>query len=95
MQLARYDNRADPNAFSDGQWGWETAFTQLGIQIQEAPIGVLDPLFRPEEVFLTNSVRGLVPVREWGEARFQAPGPVARRLWEDARTWLESGGETP
>jgi opacity protein-like surface antigen len=33
LQLARYDNRADPNAFSDGQWGWETAFTQLGIQV--------------------------------------------------------------
>jgi len=33
LQLARYDNRADPNAFSNGQWGWHTAFTQLGVQL--------------------------------------------------------------
>jgi hypothetical protein len=33
LQLARYDNRADPNAFSAGQWGWRTAFTQFGVQL--------------------------------------------------------------
>ncbi|HEX5046350.1 MAG TPA: hypothetical protein VFX89_04455, partial [Gammaproteobacteria bacterium] len=33
LQLARYDNRADPNAFDDGYWGWHTAFTQLGVQL--------------------------------------------------------------
>ncbi len=67
----------------------------LDIPARESAIGILDPLFRPDEVFLTNSVRGLVPVRQWGEARFPAPGPVAERLWEDARAWLESGGEAP
>jgi len=67
----------------------------LGIPTRESTIGILDPLFRPDEVFLTNSVRGVLPVRQWGEARFPAPGPVAQRLWEDARTWLEAGGESP
>jgi hypothetical protein len=32
VQLAHYDNRADPTAFRDGQWGWGTAFTHLGVQ---------------------------------------------------------------
>jgi branched-chain amino acid aminotransferase/4-amino-4-deoxychorismate lyase len=49
-------------------------------------------MFRPEEVFLTNSVRGIVPVRQWGDARFPAPGPLTRRLWDAIRSWLESGG---
>jgi hypothetical protein len=31
--LARYDNRADPNAFADGQWAWHTSFNQLGVQL--------------------------------------------------------------
>jgi hypothetical protein len=33
VQLARYDNRADPYAFSDGQWGWGTHFNHLAVQV--------------------------------------------------------------
>src|SRR5262249_50082207 len=33
IQFARYDNRADPYAFSDGQWGWGTDFDHLAVQI--------------------------------------------------------------
>jgi hypothetical protein len=33
VQLARYDNRADPFAFSGGQWGWGTDFTHLAVQV--------------------------------------------------------------
>ncbi len=32
MQVARYDNRADPYSFANGQWGWGTAFTHVGVQ---------------------------------------------------------------
>ena len=32
VQLARYDNRADPYAYSGGQWAWGTSFNHLGIQ---------------------------------------------------------------
>jgi hypothetical protein len=32
VQLARYDNRADPYAFAGGQWAWHTRFTSAGIQ---------------------------------------------------------------
>ncbi len=33
LQLAYYDNGADPEAFSDGQWAWGTTFTQLALQV--------------------------------------------------------------
>jgi hypothetical protein len=33
VQLAAYDNRADPDSFRDGQWGWNTRFGHLAAQI--------------------------------------------------------------
>ncbi|MBN1240804.1 MAG: hypothetical protein JXB36_20040 [Gammaproteobacteria bacterium] len=33
VQLSRYDNRADPYAFSGGQWGWHTRFNHLSAQL--------------------------------------------------------------
>ena len=33
VQLARYDNRADPHSFSNGQWGWGTDFNHLAVQV--------------------------------------------------------------
>jgi hypothetical protein len=39
LQLASYDNRADPWSFRDGQWGWRTKFGQLAAQI-DLPGGV-------------------------------------------------------
>jgi hypothetical protein len=33
VQLAHYDNRADPSSFSDGQWGWGTSFTHAAVQV--------------------------------------------------------------
>ena len=32
-QIAYYDNRADPHAFADGQWGWHTDFVQWSGQM--------------------------------------------------------------
>jgi hypothetical protein len=34
LQLAVYDNRADPESFRDGQWGWKTRFTHLAAQLE-------------------------------------------------------------
>ncbi len=64
----------------------------LGLDVRETPLNVLDRLLRPEEVFLSSSVRGILAVQRWGEARYPAPGPVAQRLWNDILPWLESGG---
>jgi hypothetical protein len=33
VQLARYDNRADPFSFRDGQWGWATDFDHVAVQV--------------------------------------------------------------
>ena len=33
VQLARYDNRADPTLADDGQYAWKTYFDQLAVQI--------------------------------------------------------------
>ncbi len=42
VQLARYDNRADPYSFSDGQWGWGTDFNHLAVQVSlPAEIGLV------------------------------------------------------
>jgi len=67
---------------------------RLGLDVRETPLSLFDRLFQPEEIFLSNSVRGIMAVGTWGEARFPAPGPVTRRLWEDILPWLESGGTT-
>jgi branched-subunit amino acid aminotransferase/4-amino-4-deoxychorismate lyase len=67
---------------------------RLGLDVQETPLGLFDGLFQPEEVFLCNSVRGIMPVRAWGEARYPAPGPATRRLWDEIKRLLNAGGET-
>jgi branched-subunit amino acid aminotransferase/4-amino-4-deoxychorismate lyase len=67
---------------------------RIGLEIRETILGLLDRLFLPEEVFLSNSVRGIMPVGSWGEARFPVPGPITRLLWDEILPWLESGGAT-
>jgi len=48
-----------------------------------------------DEIFLTNSVRGIVPVARVTFGRdLEAPGPATVRLWRDLRTWLERGGDS-
>lgn len=66
----------------------------LGIEVREVNLSET-ALRRADEVFLTNSVRGIIPVRSWLERQYPAPGPLTRRLWDDARAWLESGGAIP
>ncbi|WP_165219815.1 aminotransferase class IV [Aquisphaera insulae] len=65
----------------------------MGLDAREAPLGLFDPTFRPDEVFLTNSVRGLVPVGAWGEARYPTPGPTTDRLRQAVLKRLEAGGD--
>jgi branched-chain amino acid aminotransferase len=48
-----------------------------------------------EEVFLTNSVRGIIPVGRACDFDYPAPGSWTRRLWEDVRAWLDSGRVRP
>jgi branched-subunit amino acid aminotransferase/4-amino-4-deoxychorismate lyase len=66
----------------------------LGIDVEETALNLFDQRLQPEEVFLTNAVRGVVPVGSWGDARFPAPGPVTARIQDDLNAWLGSGGTT-
>ena len=52
VQLARYDNRADPYSFSDGHWGWGTDFNHLAVQVGlPADLGLVDAMDgRPHRV---------------------------------------------
>jgi branched-subunit amino acid aminotransferase/4-amino-4-deoxychorismate lyase len=50
---------------------------------------------RADEVFLTNSVRGIIAVSRFHRRDFVHPPVVTLRLWRDIRTWLESGGNAP
>lgn len=41
-RLGRYDNRADPEAFNDGQWGWNTRFLSFSTQVAlPADVGLI------------------------------------------------------
>lgn len=47
-----------------------------------------------DEVFLTNSARGIIPVRRAVDGDFPAPGPVTMTLWAAIEPWLRGGGDT-
>jgi len=64
----------------------------LGIVVEEASLGLADAKGRPEEVFLTNAVRGIIPVGRWGERVLPPPGEVTRRLRDNLADWLEPEG---
>lgn len=65
----------------------------LRIRAIQVPI-TDDILGRASEAFLTNSVRGIIPIRLiGGQALPECPGPLATRLWDDILPWLESGGD--
>jgi branched-chain amino acid aminotransferase len=61
---------------------------------------VLEPLPRhciatADEAFLTNSVRGMLPIATLMDRELPSPGPMTKRLWDEILPWLQSGGSTP
>ena len=63
----------------------------LGLEVVEESLPV-ERIETADEVFLTNSVRGIVPVERLMEFGFPAPGRVTQELWKGIREWLETGG---
>jgi branched-subunit amino acid aminotransferase/4-amino-4-deoxychorismate lyase len=64
----------------------------LGIDVREGEISQnVFPMV--EEAFLTNSVRGIVPLARLSRKKLPAPGPLTQRLWDEVRSWLEGGGD--
>jgi len=66
----------------------------LGIAVEERRFGFSDAQGHSKELFLTNAVRGIIPVGRWGEAILPAPGAITERLRDDLADWLESGGSS-
>jgi branched-subunit amino acid aminotransferase/4-amino-4-deoxychorismate lyase len=64
----------------------------LSAREQGVPAGDLD---RADEVFLTNAVRGVVPVGRLSGRTLAAPGPWTLRLVHEMNQWLRNAGGTP
>lgn len=64
----------------------------LGIATRQIP-QTLDDLEAWDEAFLTNAVRGIIPIGFFVRKALTAPGPITSRLGADLRHWLESGGD--
>src|SRR5262249_37751367 len=67
---------------------------RLGLEVGEGPVPSAE-IAKADEAFLTNSVRGMLPVARLLDAELPAPGPVTSQLWNDIVSWLESGVTAP
>jgi branched-subunit amino acid aminotransferase/4-amino-4-deoxychorismate lyase len=74
----------------------------LDLEIVEDGTLSLAMLAGADEVFLTNSVRGLIPVARLHDSEaaldpvaWEAPGPSTSRLALAVNDWLQAGGDTP
>jgi branched-subunit amino acid aminotransferase/4-amino-4-deoxychorismate lyase len=67
---------------------------RLGVEVLEIPVP-MNSIASAAEAFLTNSVRGMLPIARLMHAELPAPGPMTRRLWDHIVSWLETGGLEP
>jgi branched-chain amino acid aminotransferase len=66
----------------------------IGLEVREGSL-TFAHLATAEEAFLTSSVRGIIPVAGLLGHELAAPGPMARRLWEEILPRLRSAGARP
>lgn len=56
LQVAHYDNRAEPTAFGDGAWGWDTRFSTLGLQLGlPAKVGLIVQSMRGKTTWIPGA----------------------------------------
>jgi hypothetical protein len=88
VQLARYDNRADPWSFAEGEWGWHTAFDHLAVQVGlPAEIGLMAQWMRGDTYWLAGTSPTGGPIMPWVqlvEDRFEAKYLLLTRKWHSA-----------
>jgi hypothetical protein len=75
VQFARYDNRADPYSFSQGQWGWGTDFNHLAVQVElPGSVGLITQWMDGTTEWLTaalpNGTR--LPISQYAHDRFES-----------------------
>jgi hypothetical protein len=92
VQFARYDNRADPFSFRDGQWGWGSDFDHLAVQVSlPAKLGVIVQSMSGTTEWLTaalpNGTR--MPISEHVHDEFESTFMMlTRRLGANQRVSL-------
>jgi hypothetical protein len=87
LQLATYDNRADPSAFAEGQWAWHTKFTQLAMQVSLPwDIGLIAQWLEGETYWIAGAASDgtLSPVAELVEDAFDAKYLLLTRVFGGA-----------
>ena len=87
VQWARYDNRAEPYSFADGQWGWQTDFDHLAVQISlPAELGLVAQALRGETYWIVGASQNgtLSPFARLVEDRFAARFVMLTRKLGDA-----------
>ena len=67
---------------------------RLGIDVVVEPLP-RERIATADEAFLTNSVRGMLPIARLMDRELPSPGPVTKQLWDEILPWLQSGGTTP
>ena len=67
--------------------------SEAGLEVEEVSLPV-ERIRSADEAFLTNSLRGIVPVAQLIGVELQAPGRLTRQLWDCVLPWLERGGYT-
>jgi hypothetical protein len=86
ISALHYDNRADPYAFGNGQWGWDTHFNHIGIKLAGPwGFGVIGQHLRGDTVWIL----GVTPT-----GQILGPGPLIDTDFQ-ASFWLltrEQGG---
>jgi branched-subunit amino acid aminotransferase/4-amino-4-deoxychorismate lyase len=65
---------------------------EVGLDVRERSVAGVD-LDAAEEIFLTNSVRGIVPVGRMPQRTFAVPGPATLRLRTRVEQWLHQHQE--
>ncbi len=66
----------------------------IGMNVIESDV-TIDQIERADEVFLTNSVRGVISAADTPARSLAAPGPRTIELTQSVLTFLNSGAENP
>lgn len=64
-----------------------------GIPVVEEAVP-MDTILGADEAFLTNAVRGILPLGRLLQVDLPAPGPLTRRLRDLTESWLAAGAQT-
>jgi len=64
---------------------------EAGLEVKEMSLPA-ERIKNADEAFLTNSVRGVVPIARLLDADFQSPGDITQQMWQRVLSWLTRVG---